>query len=70
MNIFVIIAMSLTVIMAIMMVIFFKVSFPISTLFKKERVESIINDQVAKAMAQKIVSDAKMHRKNRFMDDE
>ena len=56
--------------MVILLVLFFRESMSISTDHVKESVDYIDNDIVARSIAKKISSDAAMHRRNRFMEDE
>ena len=57
-------------IMVILLVLFFRESMSISSDHVKESGDNIDNDIVVKAIAKKIISDAAMHRRNRFTEDE
>ena len=56
--------------MVILLVLFFRESMSISSDHVKGSGDNIDNDIVVKAIAKKIISDAAMHRRNRFMEDE
>ena len=57
-------------IMVILLVLFFRESMSISSDHVKESGDNIDNDIVVKSIAKKIISDAAMHRRNRFPEDE
>lgn len=65
-----IIALSFAALMVILLVLFIKESMLISVVSNKGAEDKTINDKVTEAMAEKIISDAAMHRKNRFTEDE
>ena len=56
--------------MVILLVLFFRESMSISSDHVKGSGDNIDNDIVVKAIAKKIISDAAMHRRNRFTEDE
>ena len=56
--------------MVILLVLFFRESMSISSDHVKESGDNIDNDIVVKAIAKKIISDAAMHRRNRFTEGE
>ena len=70
MSIVVIIAVSLAALMVILLVLFIMESIKDSAVREQEFQHNILNDKVVEAMAQKIISDAAMHRKNRFAEEE
>ena len=70
MSIVVIIAVSLAALMVILLVLFIMESIKDSSVREQESEHNILSDKVVEAMAQKIISDAAMHRKNRFAEDE
>ena len=70
MSVVVIIAVSFTALMVILLVLFIMESIKDSEVREKESEHNIISDKVVEAMAQKIISDAAMHRKNRFAEEE
>ena len=55
--------------MCILLALSIKESLLVASSYKKKPMINI-NDEVAESMAQKIIADAEMHRKNRFMEDE
>ncbi len=63
-------AIILASLMAILLVLFFIESMSMSSDHVNESGVNIDNDRVVKVMAKKIISDAAMHRRNRFMEDE
>lgn len=70
MSVVVIIAVSFAALMVILLVLFIMESMKDSEVCEKESEHNILNDKVVEAMAQKIISDAAMHRKNRFAEEE
>ena len=70
MSIVVIIAVSLAALMVILLVLFIMESIKDSAVREQESEHNILSDKVVEAMAQKIISDAAMHRKNRFSEEE
>ena len=70
MSIVVIIAVSLAALMVILLVLFIMESIKDSSVREQESEHNILSDKVVEAMAQKIISDAAMHRKNRFAEEE
>ena len=70
MSVAVIIAASLSVLMVILLVLFIIESIKDSAIREQESENNILSDRVAEAMAQKIISDAAMHRENRFAEEE
>lgn len=70
MSIVVIIAVSLAALMVILLVLFIMESIKDSAVREQESEHNILSDKVVEAMAQKIISDAAMHRKNRFAEEE
>jgi hypothetical protein len=63
-------AIILASLMVILLVLFFIESMSMSSDHVNESGVNIDNDRVVKVMAKKIISDASMHRRNRFMEDE
>jgi len=63
-------AIILASLMVILLVLFFIESMSMSSDHVNESGVNIDNDRVVKVMAKKIISDAAMHRRNRFMEDE
>ena len=70
MSVVVIIAVSFAALMVILLVLFIMESIKDSEVREQESEHNILSDKVAEAMAQKIISDAAMHRKNRFAEEE
>ena len=70
MSVVVIIAVSFTALMVILLVLFIMETIKDSAVREQESEHNILSDKVAEAMAQKIISDAAMHRKNRFAEEE
>ena len=70
MSVVVIIAVSFAALMVILLVLFIMESMKDREVCEKESEHNILNDKVVEAMAQKIISDAAMHRKNRFAEEE
>ena len=70
MSVVVIIAVSFAALMVILLVLFIMESMKDSEVLEQESEHNIISDKVVEAMAQKIISDAAMHRKNRFAEEE
>ena len=70
MSVVVIIAVSFAALMVILLVLFIMESMKDSEVREKESEHNILNEKVVEAMAQKIISDAAMHRKNRFAEEE
>ena len=70
MSVVVIIAVSLAALMVILLVLFIMESIKDSAVREQESEHNILSDKVVEAMAQKIISDAAMHRKNRFAEEE
>ena len=70
MSVVVIIAVSFAALMVILLVLFIMESIKDNEVREKESEHNIISDKVVEAMAQKIISDAAMHRKNRFAEEE
>ena len=70
MSVVVIIAVSFAALMVILLVLFIMESIKDSAVREHESEHNILSDRVAEAMAQKIISDAAMHRKNRFAEEE
>ena len=63
-------AIILASLMVILLVLFFIESMSMSSDHVNESGVNIDNDRVVEVMAKKIISDAAMHRRNRFMEDE
>ena len=63
------VSLFLAVFMCILLALSIKESLLVASSYKKNPMINI-NDEVAESMAQKIIADAEMHRKNRFMEDE
>ena len=70
MSVVVIIAVSFAALMVILLVLFIMESMKDSEVLEQESEHNIISDKVVEVMAQKIISDAAMHRKNRFAEEE
>ena len=70
MSVVVIIAVSFAALMVILLVLFIMESIKDSAVREQESEHNILSDKVVEAMAQKIISDATMHRKNRFAEEE
>ena len=70
MSVAVIIAAGLSALMVILLVLFIMETIKDSAVREEESEHNILSDKVAEAMAQKIISDAAMHRKNRFAEEE
>ena len=70
MSVVVIIAVSFAALMVILLVLFIMESIKDSEVREQESEHNILSAKVAEAMAQKIISDAAMHRKNRFAEEE
>ena len=70
MSVVVIIAVSFAALMVILLVLFIMETIKDSAVREQESEHNILSDKVAEAMAQKIISDAAMHRKNRFAEEE
>ena len=70
MSVVVIIAVSFAALMVILLVLFIMESIKDSAVREQESEHNILSDKVVEAMAQKIISDAAMHRKNRFAEEE
>ena len=70
MSVAVIIAAGLSALMVILLVLFIMESIKDSAVREQESEHNILSDRVAEAMAKKIISDAAMHRKNRFAEEE
>ena len=70
MSVAVIIAAGLSVLMVILLVLFIMESIKDSAVREQESEHNFLSDRVAEAMAKKIISDAAMHRKNRFAEEE
>ena len=70
MSVVVIIAVSFAALMVILLVLFTMESIKDSAVREQESEHNILSDKVVEAMAQKIISDAAMHRKNRFAEEE
>ena len=70
MSVVVIIAVSFAALMVILLVLFIMESIKDSEVREQESEHNILSDKVVEAMAQKIISDAAMHRKSRFAEEE
>ena len=70
MSVVVIIAVSFAALMVILLVLFIMESIKDSAVREQESEHNFLSDRVAEAMAKKIISDAAMHRKNRFAEEE
>ena len=70
MSVAVIIAAGLSALMVLLLVLFILETIKDSAVREQEAEHNILSDKVAEAMAQKIISDAAMHRKNRFAEEE
>ena len=70
MSVAVIIAAGLSALMVILLVLFFMETIKDSAVREQESEHNFLSDRVAEAMAKKIISDAAMHRKNRFAEEE
>ena len=70
MSVAVIIAAGLSALMVILLVLFIMESIKDSAVREQESEHNFLSDRVAEAMAKKIISDAAMHRKNRFAEEE
>ena len=70
MSVAVIIAAGLSALMVSLLVLFILETIKDSAVREQESEHNILSDKVVDAMAQKIISDAAMHRKNRFAEEE
>ena len=70
MSVAVIIAAGLSALMVILLVLFIMETIKDSAVREQESEHNILSDKVVEAMAQKIISDAATHRKNRFAEEE